>query len=354
MSHKVLLVDDQITIITYLKAIFQPPEYIVEEAYDGDEAMVKVREFSPDIILLDINMPIMDGFEVCREIRKKPEFAFSKIVLLSGNTTLEDRLEGYEAGANDYVMKPFSGTELKAKVDVLLKLKYSEEVNQLKESFLMLLNHEQNTPLNAILGFSQLLECDDSLSEEQKDNVNQILEAGYELVEKNEKLLKYCELKTTQSIEKTPFKTTLLLGDISKGIKKKLDEKKLKLTFSANDDVTVDVEPILLSTAIKNIIQNAIHFSPTESEVLISSQFVEDCWRIEISNKGKVIPEDQINLIFSPFYNENIWRHKSGMGLSLAMSKLIFELHGGTIAVKNDGDVGVIFTINLPVLSSVD
>ena len=111
-------------------------EYLCEMAKDGEDALSRIGRFRPDIILLDIMMPGMDGYTVTKQIRSNPKQNYIKIILVSGKKTTRERLAGYESGADDYLVKPFHEDELLAKIKVFAKLKLTEEVEQIKSTIL--------------------------------------------------------------------------------------------------------------------------------------------------------------------------------------------------------------------------
>lgn len=126
-SRKLLLVDDQSQNLFILEEILE--DYELRTAASGTEALALMEDFRPDLVLLDVTMPGMDGYEVCRRIRTDETNRFTKVVFLSARVGPEDRLAGYEAGGDDYLTKPFDSVDLLAKVDVLLSLKHVQEDN---------------------------------------------------------------------------------------------------------------------------------------------------------------------------------------------------------------------------------
>lgn len=152
--HKILIVDDDPINVEIFQEILEDKDYLLETADSGEQALKVIPKFKPDLILLDIMMPGIDGYEVCRRIRKNKQFKFLKIILVSGKAMVDERLEGYEAGADDYVSKPFVDEELEAKIRVFLRLKSVEEVEKVKSQALSRLNAViENTPLVAVKAF---------------------------------------------------------------------------------------------------------------------------------------------------------------------------------------------------------
>ena len=170
---KILIVDDNSTNLKLLRNGLGQ-KYDVQEALNGQLALEISKQFYPDIILLDVMMPGIDGLEVCRRLRKDERLKYVKILLLTSNIKLEQRLEGYKAGADDYIGKPFDFKELLAKIEVFKRLKNSEEVNDIKSNFLDILSHATGTPLSVIMAYSSILTSSPNLAEEEKNMVEQI------------------------------------------------------------------------------------------------------------------------------------------------------------------------------------
>src|SRR6266446_3181029 len=127
--HRILLVDDQPTNIVILQEILGDA-YVLAIAASGEEALAMASDFHPALILLDIMMPGIGGYETCRRLRAHPTLRHAKIIMVSARALLSERLQGYDAGADDYITKPFDEEELMAKVRVYLRLRSLEEVEQ--------------------------------------------------------------------------------------------------------------------------------------------------------------------------------------------------------------------------------
>jgi DNA-binding response OmpR family regulator len=130
LMGKVLIVDDELRTLSIMEKLLE--NFEVKTARSGSEALEKIQSFVPDVVLLDIMMPGMDGYEVCRRIRQMRELRFTKIIFISGKVLIEERLAGYDAGGDDYVTKPFDHDELLAKLKVFLRLKRVDEVSEIK------------------------------------------------------------------------------------------------------------------------------------------------------------------------------------------------------------------------------
>ncbi|MGH9361080.1 MAG: response regulator, partial [Thermoanaerobaculia bacterium] len=128
---RILVVDDDPINVCILEEILAE-QYELATAGNGEEALEKAPAFKPDLVLLDIMMPGIDGYEVCRRLKSNPRLRDAKVILVSAKAMLSERLEGYESGADDYLTKPFDDAELMAKVRVFLRLKSIEEIDRFK------------------------------------------------------------------------------------------------------------------------------------------------------------------------------------------------------------------------------
>lgn len=164
---RILVIDDDPMSVSIAEEVLGV-DHVVLAASSGTEGLELARAERPDIVLLDIVMPDLDGFEVCRRMRATPELASTKILLVSGRGEPAERLEGYQAGADDHVTKPVDGAELLAKVRVYLRLKGAEEMERMKSDLLDLLAHEIRTPLSAIMPATEMLNGDYTLSEDER------------------------------------------------------------------------------------------------------------------------------------------------------------------------------------------
>ena len=159
---RILAVDDDALNRTILEELLSE-DHDLTLASSGEEALKKAAETNPDLVLLDIMMPGLDGYEVCRRLRADPVLRYCKIILVSAKAMVSERLKGYEVGADDYVTKPFDHDELLAKVKVFLRLRNLEEIDREKTDFLTLFNHEARTPLSLVQGALEFLSSEEDL-----------------------------------------------------------------------------------------------------------------------------------------------------------------------------------------------
>ncbi len=352
-ADRMLIVDDDRTNIEVLKEIFCN-RYNLLVARSGEDAIVVAKEWMPDIILLDIMMPGMDGYEACRRIRAMDGLKYSKIILVSAKGMLEDRLKGYKAGADDYIMKPFDDEEIKAKIEVYSHLKRIEEVDRLKNDLLMLFSHETCTPLNTILGFSELLKKrkDDPQASERclrcVEWANMIEESGKDLLRFVKKTLFLCELQKGYKVSIEPCSMSDIITSAVADARADSFNTEVSVIFVNKISEKVSLDADLFRKAVSYVIANAIKFSPEGATVSISSETKNGRCVVSIADQGEGVKEEDKERIFDAFSIQDVCRHAKGQGLSLAIARRIARLHGGELSVYNNEDKGACFTFDIP------
>ena len=345
---RVLIVDDDERNVKILYEILDG-EFALSSSFDGDSALVEVERFSPDVVLLDIMMPGIDGYEVCRRLKESDNYRGVKIILVSGKALTEERIKGYESGADDFVVKPFDMDEIYAKVQVFAKLKSMEEVTKLKTDFLNLVNHETGTPLNHIIGTSDLLLMSDKLDADVAEGIKDISTAAHKLSEKIQDILFLSKLKQMSlsdldniDVDSLIKEVTCLLGNYSKNI---------DIKFEIEDGLAFKGDFILIQKLLLYVLKNAItisshhiicraNFSANQNGVLGVSISIED--------SGPNISDSQLNNFFDPFYIDDLMLHSEGMNTVMAICSEIASLHQGTIGIARNESTGCCLTLWLP------
>jgi len=348
-KRKILIVDDVSTNVLLIKRILES-NYSIKTAESGEEALGILPGFRPDIILLDIMMPGMDGYEVCRRIRSERRYAFIKIILVSAKTLIDDRLKGYEVGADDYVTKPFVKRELLAKTNVFARLKHEEEVNQLKNDLLTLFSHETRTPLSAIIGLSDILMRNNTIGDDIKTRIDMISTKAHELLEFAEKTSILCSLKDDQQLHISTMPVDVVFQEIITSLHIQLKEKDVSINQDKLESIQCMADWSLMRKAFTYVFENAIKYSENNGSIEIQATIDNSQCRISIIDFGCGIPPEWIDTIFDEFAIRDIMHHKKGQGLSLAITRHILELHGGAIWVHPDQKQGAHFIMRFPII----
>ncbi len=346
-KQRILIVDDDQMNLEIMKEILGD-NYSMALAESGYEALEILPKFSPDLILLDIMMPGMDGYEVCRKIRADKQYCFTKIILVSGKAMVKERLEGYSAGVDDYICKPFVNEELEAKIRVFLKLKHVEEIDQLKNDLLLLISHEIRTPLNGIIGLSQILMDDKSSSEDQKQMLSMIIKDGYLLLDFFQKAKTLVSLKKGLELHKSSGLVKEYIELAIAALEKSAAKKGITFQLDVDDKLTCYADWQQIYPVLGYILDNAVKYSPDGGLVTIKVEKRDKMDHIQISDQGEGIKEGWVDKIFDEFAVRDIVHHQKGQGLSLAISRYVTEFHGGTIEAAGTPGQGAVFTIRLP------
>ncbi len=347
-KYKILIVDDDEINIEILEDILIDL-YTVEIAMNGEDALQKMESFLPDVVLLDIMMPGIDGYEVCKRIRANDAYKYVKVLLVSAKAMVQERLEGYSAGADDYVTKPFDHNELLAKVNIFVKLKHEEEVDALKSDLLHLLSHEKRTPLNSILGLSELLlSTATSLSVEEKSYVKEIQKAGNVLLSQTEKTLTMCQFKKGIDLDFIKDAINDRIEDAISKTKHRFSDQKITVQTNLGPIEPFEYEPLLIENSIRYLIENAFEHSPNGSTITVTSIHDDKECIITVEDEGDGIPVEKMPTIFTEFNSEDILHHTRGLGISLPLIKKILEQHNGTITLTNKELGGICATVTIP------
>jgi len=393
----ILVVDDIASNADLLEAYLLAAGYLVQKAYDGEEALRKVEEKAPDLILLDIMMPKLDGYEVCRRLKADERTVFIPIVMITALKEQEDKIRGIEVGADDFLTKPFNKVELLIRVRSLLRIKKLhdrveaanrlleqrvaertakleealrelKQLDRLKNEFLSNISHELKTPLTPMKGYIRtiLQEALGPLSPGQRRGLMIIQESVEQLQRLIDDLLAYIKMEGGKlRLDVQPVSLPELLRQISEGVLPVAKAKDQTLTLSAPDDLPrVLADPMGLKRALSHLLDNAIKFTPRGGTITMTARRAEelgpspqplvphgDFDEISVTDTGIGIPSDQLGRIFDRFYqvDGSITREHGGIGIGLAIVQQIIEAHGSRVEVESRFGQGSTFRFLLPV-----
>ena len=357
VKQKILIVDDDPLNVEIIEEIIGD-DFEFKVATCGKDALKAVAKFSPDLILLDIMMPDMDGYEVCRRIRENPALSLTKIIMVSAKQMLSDRLDGYNSGADDYISKPFDPEELLAKARVFLRLKSVEEIERIKSNILNVFSHETRTPLHSIVGFAKLLSDNKSLSENEREALSHIIKSGHDLLGLIDKTILLANLRDdgAGALDRKDISLEKLIETAIKKISSESISHSVMIKSDIPSDVIVLADEELFVTALSCLFDNAIKYASDNSSVRVSVVDERKLLVLQVESTGKSIPEGKIKTIFSEFMVDDVAHHGRGHGLELSILKNIVDLHGGTVSVDTDSkERTTCFKIHFPssmVLSS--
>jgi signal transduction histidine kinase len=347
--NKILAVDDNvIDIITIEKLLGK--DYDLKTATTGEQALAIAADFQPDIILLDNMMPVLDGEQVCRQIRADSRLRHTKIIIVSGKSRVSERIEAYQAGADDYITKPFNEDELLAKIRVYLRLKSVEEVDQFKTDVLTLLSHEARTPLNSLIAPTEMLLSEEEVdAEEKKLLIEMVHSAARRLHRFFDNVMLLSSLKSGKwQFNPEPADLCEIVHEAVCDVATKAAERKIKIEEKFETGPTVCLDRQQIKRAITAILDNAIRFSPTGWRVNVCVSGDDEYVCVSVTDRGAGIDPDYLPYVFEELSDPDIDHHSQGQGLSLAIARQIVQRHNGTIVAESAQGSGTTFTMQLP------
>ncbi len=349
-KQTVLIVDDNIDTVELLKKRLKAEGYNTEEAYDGEEALKKVQERLPDLIVLDLMMPKIDGYEVCRRLKTDERTKLIPIIMLTAKADVESKVKGFDIGADDYVPKPFDYRELSARIRSLITRKEESEkaieeerieaVRKLIDSF----SHEIRNPIVSIAGFARKIYDSLPPGDPNKPYLMTILQES----ERLEKLLKEIinlKMISIGFMENVDIREAV--EEVISEFEKEFEEKLIEVETDFKPVSTLYIDKEHLKIVIRNIVKNAVEaMEKSEKRVLkISVQQKDKDLEIKISDTGRGIPKELLKKIFDPFFTSKIY----GPGLGLTVALTIVQYYRGFISVESEIGRGSTFIIKFPI-----
>lgn len=350
VCSRILAADDNETNLELLREILED-EYDVILASSGEEALQMAQSHAPDLVLLDIMMPGIDGYETCRRLRQHHITRSAKILMLSAKDLTTDRLHGYSAGADDYLCKPFDHDELLAKVKVHLRMKSVEEASENKSRILDLLKHGLDAPVSAIVDDMENSVGDmKGLSEAGCDLAKSLCAAGNWL----QGMLNKCERFSQLNTGSYPFDFEVL--DINHLIQFVVDDfrqlartRNIDLKFRAMEEAAMaEIDRNEFTAAVSALVDNALQFAPIGGRAEVYLDEHNDQWRLLVSDNGCGLMSERIATLFEPFANREAVLRGDGDGLSLAIAQRALRCHGGDIRAIEHIHHGASFELTIP------
>lgn len=353
----ILIVDDTPSNLQVLAGILEENGYDVGFAINGTQALDSLSNTLPDLVLLDIMMPDIDGIEVCRRIKANPITKDVPIIFLSAKSKKEDIVIGFEEGGADYVTKPFSAAELIARVNTQIGLKRATEelrvLNANKDKFFSIIAHDLKGPFQGLLGLTEMLQDNfDRLSDEQKTTfIEDIHTSANKFYSMLDNLLMWARVQMGRAKpDKISFRLNDILNDILDIMKHNALNKYISLVNEIEDSIVVFGDKNLANRILHNLISNSIKFSNNGGFVKSSVKLVGSTYEISVSDNGIGIKPESLKRMF--LIGENISTQGTsgevGTGLGLILCKDLAELNGGKIFVESKVGEGTKFTFTLP------
>lgn len=367
--HTVLLIDDNKVTRAPLVTVLEEADYKVVLGDCAEEAMKLLRTLTPDIILLDVMMPGMNGFSFCRKLKRDPKYQDIPVIFLTSLSQQTDIVKGFDAGGQDYIIKPFNQQELLARVrthihlhDTLMENKrlsrLALDASRSKSEFLASMSHEIRTPLNSIIGMAEVL-AETVLSEEQHEYVRIFRSAGESLLEIINDILDLSKIEAGQTeLEAIDFDLPTLLESVTTIVSLRADEQATRISTHIDSDVPfyLNGDPTRLRQILLNLVGNAVKFTEKgQVEIKVVTTSTDDSPDQEllfsIKDNGIGIPADKQQLIFESFTQADslTTRKYGGTGLGLTICQKLLNIMGGHIWLTSQPGKGSTFFFTIPV-----
>jgi signal transduction histidine kinase len=360
----ILVVDDNADMRGYLCRLLEQ-KWRTEGVTDGVSALERIRRRPPDLVIADVMMPRLDGFGLLRALREDQATAQIPIMLLSARAGEEASAEGLRAGADDYIIKPFSARELIARVEARLAQARvraaerhgrdaAEQANQARDEFFAMLSHELRTPLMAVLGWTALLKGS-QLSPEDMAYAVDIIERNARTQRRMiDDLLDVSRIVTGRlRIDARPIPSLApVIAMVVDSFRPVAHAKGLTVvTELANDAGPLRADPERLQQVAWNLLSNAIHFTPPGGRIDVRCTRQDSEAVLSVRDTGRGISSDAVPHIFERYWQAGSTRpRRQGLGLGLAIAHRIVELHSGSIEAASEGEArGSVFTVRLPI-----
>ena len=366
---KVLLVDDTPANLKVLRQALEPEGYSILIATGGEAALRIARSAHPDLILLDVQMPGMDGFEACRHLKGDAATQDIPVIFVTARAETESVVAGFRVGGVDYIVKPFQSEEVLVRVQTHLKIdrltrdleasnralseanREIREGTERKSRFLANMSHELRTPMNAIIGFANLIlrRAGDLLPDRQKDNLSRIRESADHLLDLINDILDLSKIEAGRmdvSAERFSVRKLIMTCCATVG---PLVKPGVQLRYEISEDIEdVGTDIGKLRQIVMNLLSNAVKFTDS-GEVAIRVEREGEDLAIAVSDTGIGIPAEALPAIFEEFRQvDGASAQQKGTGLGLSITKGLTELLGGTISVESELGEGSAFTVRIP------
>jgi signal transduction histidine kinase len=367
----ILIVDDTKENLQVLGNVLRENKYKIALANNGSEALAIVSKRLPDLILLDIMMPDMDGFEVCRRLKADERTNPIPVIFLTAKTEIEDIVKGFQLGGIDYITKPFKHEELIIRVKTHVELKKARDLiiaqneklallNKEKNNFLSIAAHDLKNPITAIKGFSKIIEDENtSLSQEE------IIDFSKEIRVTSESMFQIVvDLLDINAIEEGKINLTYDTYNVDEFIQSKIDtyrlrasEKNIVIHYNTDpDEFVVYGDLNKAGQVLENLLSNALKFSPFNKNIWVGSKRITEAdgsemIEISVKDEGPGLTEEDKSKLFGKFakLSARPTNEESSTGLGLSIVKRLAEAMGGTIRCESVYGEGASFIFTIPV-----
>jgi two-component system sensor histidine kinase/response regulator len=357
----ILIVDDNIKNLQLTASLLKGEGFLISLAQNAETALILLDQLIPDLILLDIMMPGIDGYELCRLIKKNEKLRDIPVIFLTAKNQTEDLTEGFNAGGIDYITKPFKRDELLIRVKTHIELMSSRkkilEMNKTRDKLYSIISHDIRTPF-ASIAFTVSSIANGYLSP-GSDDFMEIINHLEKTTSETSTLLDNLLAWTKQKSDVVPVDPQMLqiypvIMECIQLLKGNADKKKISVRVDLSDEIKAFFDEITMHAVFRNIIFNAIKFTPENGMIYINAHPVNDFIQISVKDTGVGISEEVINKIFvnNEHYTSRGTNNEQGSGLGSFIIKDFININQGRIEVNSNPGSGTEILVFLPLAKS--
>ena len=362
-SYRILVVDDDRIIVEILSQSLSLAGYQVATAADGQEGLTLARELKPDLILLDVMMPKLDGYSVCSQLKQDPETQLIPIIILTALTDRDDKLKALEVGADEFIRKPPDRQELLIRIKSLLRTKklYMQvqssreglrELEQTKHDLTHMIVHDMRGPLSSLISNLNLLldEAPPPAREMQEKLLKNSLLTGQRIMTMLEAMLDVQRIEAGRMpVELQPMYIDQIIDEAVQSVRPLLHKGRVQIDTNTSQPASlVMLDRELVTRLVNNLLFNAIKFSPDGGRIGLWTQITPKWVIINVADQGPGIPKEHREHIFEKYTQLEPGGHRKGLGLGLAFCKMAASAMGGSIWIEEMSNAGALFRCALP------
>jgi two-component system sensor histidine kinase/response regulator len=371
----ILVVDDISKNLQVVRTLLRKEGYRIVPATSGAQALERVRAETPDLILLDLMMPEMDGLEVCRRLKADSLTQAIPVIFLTASNEMEHLVKGFEVGAVDYVTKPFNAPELLARVRTHLELKHARDtifrygqelsrLNEEKNEFMGIAAHDLRNPLGAITGYAEIiLEEAESLqpspAEQFDRSRKEMTECASRISDTSKRMAEMVQnLLDANRIERGEMQLKPALTDLGPALNQVLETQRPHATAKQQTihletevaPVMVLVDPNVTVQVLENLLSNAVKYSPPGKDIFVRLRKHAQGVRVEVQDQGPGLSAEDQKKLFGKFARLSAkptgGEHSTGLGLSIV--KKMVEAMNGRVWCESEPGKGATFIVEFP------
>lgn len=364
-QKRIIVVDDEPSSREALCALLTADDLDIQSFASGKELLRRMPELAPDVILLDVMMPEIDGYAVCYELKQSIAYQHIPIILITALDAVQDRVRGLEVGADEFLTKPVSRLELQARVRTMLRIRMQydqlERMLELRQALSYMIVHDLRNPLAAVMLYLQLLKRKGSVPPEHIRYLDMATSETQKMSSFLDDMLMLAKMERGKlSLSRSPLYVDHLLEQVRQKLAPYADAQGVMLVLrTQGQSYPVIADVALFQRVVENLVSNALKFSPQQSTVTISAEYPRTglagdastgvpALRLSVLDQGRGIPPEDFVRMFDQYEAVHMKEHgKAELGLELAFCRMVAEAHGGHIYAGNNPDRGAVITVEM-------